>query len=192
MNKHILGRSADHKLRNKVVKIDLVVVLVSVFVLMVLVGYARPLVIAPLDEYKSLDGEVLFEFERPPLDSLLHRTGQGLVLLVDDNMDFTTPDEYDVEDGLRVELEPGVYYWKVSGILGSEVRKLTIMSRVELALVEMGEGFGVVNAGNVRLNVDVYDGDELVEKVRLGVGESRESGVGSRESEDKFVGEYDE
>jgi len=153
-------------------KIDLIVVLVSVFVLMGIVGYARPLVIAPIDEYVSMDGEVLFEFERAD------------ILLVDDNMDFTTPDEYVVRDGLEIGLEPGIYYWKVSGVLGSEVRTLTIESRVELALVEGEDGFSVVNAGNVRLNVDVYDGEELVERKKLGVGEFVDGG-------DKYLGEYD-
>lgn len=153
-------------------KIDLVIVLVSVFILMGLVGYARPLVIAPLDNYESMDGDVLFEFEGA--DSLL----------IDDNMDFSSPDEYKVGEGLSLELEPGIYYWKVSGVFGSEVRTLTINSKVELMLVEVGDGWGVVNAGNVRLNVDVFDGDELVEKRKLDVGDSVEGG-------DKFVGELD-
>ncbi len=140
-------------------KIDLLIVLVSVFVLMGLVGYARPLVIAPIDNYESLDGEVLFEFKGVE------------VLLIDDNIDFTTPDEYEVAQGVSLSLEPGVYYWKVSGVLGSEVRTLTINSRVELQLVETEDGYGVVNAGNVRLNVDVYDGDELIEKKKLEIGD---------------------
>ncbi len=153
-------------------KIDLVVIGISVLILMGLVGYARPLVIAPFDEYESLDGEILFEFERAD------------VLLIDDNADFTTPDEYRVVGGERVELEPGVYYWKVSGVLGSEVRKLTINSRIELELIETEEGMAVINAGNVRLNVDVYDGDELVERMKLGVGDISEEGDG-------FIGGYD-
>jgi hypothetical protein len=156
-----------------VVKIDVIVVVVSLVVLMGLVGYARPLVIAPIDDFESSDGNILFSFERAD------------ALLVDDNLDFTTPDEYRVVDGEKIKLEPGVYYWKVSGVLGSEIRKLTIKSRVELELVEIDEGMAVVNSGNVRLNVDVYDGDELVEKRKLEVGEV--SGEG-----DKFIGGYDE
>ncbi len=156
MNKHIW-------------KVDLVLVLVSVFVLMGIVGYARPLVIAPLDEYESVDGEVLFEFDRAD------------VLLIDDNMDFTTPDEYRVAEGVKVGLEPGIYYWKVKGVLGSEIRILTIKSSVELKLVETPDGFSVVNAGNVRLNVDVYNGNELVEKKKLDIGGDIDGG-------DKFVG----
>jgi len=186
MKKYLLGRFANRKLldgsvRPKlwkpevslVAKIDLIVVLISVFILMGVVGYARPLVIAPIDEYVSVDREVLFEFERVD------------VLLVDDNMDFTTPDEYVVRDGLELELEPGVYYWKVKGVSVSEIRKLTVNSRVELGLVESEEGIAVVNIGNVVLNVDVYDGEELIGRRKLGVGDV---GVGG----DKFVGEYDE
>ncbi len=154
-------------------KIDFIVIGITLLALIVLVGYAQPLVVAPLDEYESVNGEVLFEFERAD------------VLLIDDNEEFTSPDEYSVVEGLVVVLEPGVYYWKAVGVLGSEVRKLTIQSRVELKLVETEDGFGVVNVGNVRLNVDVYDGDDLIEKRKVEVGESVGGG-------DKFVGEYDE
>lgn len=160
-----------------VVKIDVVVILISVFILMGLVGYARPLVIAPLDEYETYGSEVLFEFEKAE------------VLLIDDNMDFTSPEEYLVSGGEKVMLEPGVWYWKVKGILGSEIRTLTINSVVELELVESEEGFSVVNIGNTRLNVDVYDGEELIERRKLSLRE--ESGIGNRESV-KVVGGQDE
>lgn len=150
-------------------KIDLAVILISVFVLIVLVGYARPLVIAPMDEYETQENNILFSFER------------ANILFIDDNDNFTTPDEYFVKDGLELILEPGVYYWKVKGIEVSEVRKLTINSKVELKLIETKDGFGVVNAGNVGLNVDVYDEDELVDKIKLEVGDVGEGG-------DKFVG----
>lgn len=153
-------------------KIDLVLIMITLLVMIVLVGYAQPLVIAPFDDYESLDSEVLFEFERAD------------VLLIDDNMDFTTPREYNVVDGERIELIPGVYYWKVVGVMGSEVRKLTINSVVNLELVETEDGFGVVNAGNVRLNVEVYDGEELIDKKKLDVGNVVEGG-------DKFVGSQD-
>ena len=153
-------------------KIDLIVIGVTLLALIVLFGYAQPLVIAPLDKYESLNGEVLFEFERAD------------VLLIDDNQEFTSPDEYEVVEGLVVVLEPGIYYWKVRGVFGSEVRKLTIQSRVELRLVETEDGMAVVNAGNVALNVDVYDGDELVEKRKVEVGEAVDGG-------DKYIGGYD-
>jgi len=149
-------------------KFDLVLIGISLVALLFVVGYVRPLVIAPIDEYES-DGDVLFEIQKAD------------VLLIDDNVEFSSPDEYNVEDGMEISLEPGDYYWKVVGVWGSEVRSLTIKSVVDLVLVDIGDGFGVVNGGNVGLNVDVYDGGELVEKVRLGVGDVVGDG-------DKFVG----
>jgi len=154
-----------------VYKVDLVLVVVSVVVLMGLVGYVRPLVIAPLDDYEG-SGEILFLIEKADY------------LLVDDNIDFTTPDGYAVRDGMKVDLVPGVYYWKAVGVMDGEVRTLTINSVVSLELRETEGGFGVVNAGNIGLNVDVYNGTSLVEKKRLGVGEFAEGG-------DKYVGGQD-
>ena len=154
---------------NNVWKIDLVLIVVSLTALMFLVGYARPLVIAPLDEYESVDGEILFLIEKAD------------ALLIDDNLEFSSPDEYEIREGLVINLEPGKYYWRAIGLRASDVRTLTIRSVVSLELVKVGDGFGVVNAGNVRLNVDVYDGDELVEKIKLGVGDVGGEG-------DRFVG----
>ncbi len=139
-------------------KIDLVMIVGSLVVLMFLVGYVNPLVVAPLDEFETSEREVLFVIDKAD------------VLLIDDNLDFTTPDEYRVKDGLKINLGPGKYYWKVIGILNSDIKTLTINSVVDLKLVEIEEGFGVVNSGNVRLDVDVYNGTELVDKVKLGVG----------------------
>ena len=153
---------------DKVYKIDLVLIVVSLVVLMVLVGYARPLVIAPLDDYES-SGEVLFLIEKADY------------LLIDDNVDFTTPIRYEIKEGMEIDLVPGEYYWKAVGVLRSEIRTLTINSIVSLELKEIDGGYGVVNNGNVRLNVDVYNGTELVEKKKVGVGEVVDGG-------DKYVG----
>jgi len=159
---------------DKIYMVDLVIVLVSVFVLMGVVGYARPLVIAPLDDYEGSGDEVLFLIEKADY------------LLIDDNVDFTTPERYEVEEGMKINLVPGEYYWKAVGVLGSEVRTLKINSEVSLELREIDGEYGVVNVGNVRLNVDVYDGEELVEKRKLGVSEEM---LGVRG--DKFVGGQD-
>ena len=152
-----------------VYKIDLVVVLISLVVVVGLVGYASPLVIAPLDDYESNENEVLFVIENADY------------LLVDDNVGFTTPDRYNIEEGLGLNLLPGKYYWKAVGVLEGEVRTLTIYSEVNLELVETEEGYGVVNVGNVKLNVDVYNGSKLVDKVRVGVSEGVDGG-------NKYVG----
>jgi len=127
-------------------KFDLVLVFVSLATLIFLVGYSQPLVVAPLDDYETSETEVLFEIEKAEK------------LLIDDNIDFTTPVEYDVREGLKIELEPGKYYWKAVGVLGSKIRTLTIQSTVSLELKKLdGDGlYGVVNKGNVRLNVHVF------------------------------------
>lgn len=155
-------------------KIDLVLIVGSLIALFFLVGYVQPLVIAPLDNYKSTGTEVLFLIEKADR------------LLIDDNLDFTTPEEYLVEDGLKIDLKPGEYYWKAVGVLGSKIRTLTITSEVNLELRKIGADYEVVNAGNVRLNVDIYNGTELVDKIKLNVG-SAESFEG-----DKLVGFYNE
>jgi len=156
-------------------KIDLAIVVGSLIVLMAVVGYVQPRVIAPLNDYETSDTEILFSIEKAES------------LLVDDNLEFSSPDEYLIEDGMKIDLKPGTYYWKAVGVLDSEIRTLTIRSEVSLELREIeGDGFGVVNAGNVRLNVDVYNGTELVESVKLGVNEEVDA------DGDKFVGGLDE
>ncbi len=158
-----------------VYKIDLVIIILSLAVLIFVVGYVQPRVIAPLNDYETSETEILFSIEKAE------------ILLIDDNLDFTSPDEYLVADGMKIDLKPGTYYWKAMGVLDSEIRTLTIRSEVSLELREIeGEGYGVFNAGNVRLNVDVYNGTELVESVKLGVNE--EVGVVG----DKFIGGYNE
>ena len=158
---------------NKIMlKIDLFLIIGSLVVLIFLVGYVSPLVISPLDNYESSEGNILFLIEKADK------------LVIDDNSEFTSPDEYNVEDGLKIDLEPGQYYWKAVGVLGSKVRSLTVESLVNLELRKVdGESYEVINSGNTRLNVDVYDGAELVDKVKLETDEGLES------QGTKFVGE---
>lgn len=144
-------------------KIDLVLIIGSLATLVFLVGYVNPLVIAPLNDFETSEGDILFVIDKAD------------VLLVDDNLDFTTPDEYKIQDGLKINLESGKYYWKVVGVLGSEIRTLTINSVVSLKLKNINGSYGVVNSGNTKLNVDIYNGTELVDKVNLGVSEEIES-----------------
>jgi len=86
---------------------------------------------------------------------------------------------------VNIDLVPGVYYWKAVGVLDGEIRTLTINSVVSLELKEINGGYGVVNGGNVRLNVDVYNGTGLVEKRKLEVGDLVDGGT-------KYVGGEDE
>ena len=157
---------------NNLLKIDLVLIIGSLATLVFLVGYVNPLVIAPLDNYETSERDILFSIEKAEN------------LIIDDNIDFTTPDEYKIKDGLKISLEPGKYYWKVIGILNSNVKILTIKSEVNLELRKIDDGnYGVVNAGNVQLNVDIYNGTEMIDNVKLKINEEMES-QGA-----KFIGE---
>jgi len=150
--------------------IDAVLIVGSLISLIFLTGYSRPFVIAPLNDYQTSGTAVLFSIEKAD------------ILLIDDNPDFTTPDKYMIKDGLKINLKPGKYYWKAVGVLGSEVRTLTINSEVKLELKKIGENYDVVNAGNVRLNVDIYNGTKLIDKLNLDVGDAVKSDA------DKFIG----
>ena len=165
----------EHK---HIIKIDLVLVVVSIIGLIVLVGYVSPLVIGPIDEYESENTKILFEIEKADK------------ILIDDNAEFSSPEEYIVKEGLEINLKPGSYYWKAIGVLRSKPRNLTINSEVDLRLRRLENGdadrYGVFNAGNVRLNVDVYNNTDLVDNLKLGVDESVEA-EGS-----KFVGGQDD
>ena len=147
-------------------KIDIAILGLSLVVLFSFVGYVNPQVIAPLNNYETINSTVLFSIDKADY------------LLIDDNEEFTSPERYDVVDGLKLELEPGEYYWKVVGVFGSEVRTLKINSVVSLEISENAEGeFDVENVGNVRLNVDVYDGEDLIDQKNINVGDSEVSDV---------------
>lgn len=151
-------------------KIDLVLIVGTFMLLMFLVGYSTPLIIAPLDEFETTNSSVLFSIERAEF------------ILVDDNIEFTSPETFNVQDGLVINLKPGVYYWKAESVLKSEIRKLTINSEVDLKLRKLEQGYEITNAGNTKLDVEVYNGTSLIDKVKLDIAEARDlSGT-------KFVG----
>jgi hypothetical protein len=163
-------------IKNKVYKMDLIIIGITIVALLLLIGYARPMVIAPKNNFVSSDNLVLFSFEKANF------------LLIDDNPEFTSPEKIEVRDNLIVNLKPGAYYWKTVGVLQSEVRKLTINSNVDLKFKENeNEGkYEVVNAGNTKLLVDIYNNTNLVGNVILAVDESADvSGT-------KFLGRQNE
>jgi hypothetical protein len=163
----------------KIHTIDAMMVVGTLLIILGIVGYAgyvNPLVIAPSDDYATSNTSVLFSFEK---------AGS---ILIDDNIEFTSPEKINAENNLVVRLKPGTYYWKVEGKSRSETRKLTIISEVGLKLKDNGKDlYEVVNSGNTLLNVEVYDNETLIEKITLKADESRNS------SGTKFIGgEQDE
>lgn len=155
-------------------KIDFAIIVGSLLILAGVIGYSRPLVVSPVDSYETADTSVLFSFEK------------ASHMLIDDNPEFSSPEEIFIEDDLVVNLEPGVYYWKVKGITDSKIRKLIIESRVDLILRKNRDKYEVINAGNIRLRIDVYENETLQEEIILEVDESRNV------SGSKFLGRQDE
>jgi hypothetical protein len=149
---------------NKIHIIDTTIIVSTliIFVSMIIyAGYLNPLVIAPSNDFVTGNTSILFSFENAES------------ILIDDNPEFTSPETINVKDSPVVRLAPGTYYWKVQGVLKSEIRKLTILSEVNLKLKKSEQGYEVVNSGNVALNVEVYDNETLAGKMILEVDESK-------------------
>jgi hypothetical protein len=138
------------------------------------VTYARPLVIAPLNNFETTNNSVLFEFER------------GNIILIDDNLEFSSPQKIYAEDNLIINLKTGKYFWKIDGLVESEIRELTIISEVNLRFKKIDDKFVLVNSGNVKLNVDVYDNESLVDNFILDIDDDKEI------NGNKFVGEQND
>lgn len=131
--------------------------------------FATPLLGAPEDGFTTT-GAVLFTFEK------------GDMLLIDDTLEFSSPQRIPVTDQALITLEPGTYYWKVEGVLPSEIRQITVESLVELRVRKSDTGYAITNGGDTRLNVDVYDQGTLTGQVILSPDETRD------EQGDTFIG----
>lgn len=157
----------------KIYVVDALLIVASLVGLLFLVGYSQPLVIAPIDDLETTNSSVLFEFDN------------ANEILIDDNLQFSSPEVINAEDNLIINLKPGKYYWKIKGVRESEVRTLTINSEVELKLRKSDTGYKIVNAGNEILGVEVYDNGELKDVLTLDIDESEDV------SGSKFVGRSD-
>jgi hypothetical protein len=154
--------------------IDSVVIIGTILFIASFVTYARPLVIAPLNNLETTNNSVLFEFER------------GNIILIDDNLEFSSPQKIYAEDNLIINLKTGKYFWKIDGLVESEIRELTIISEVNLRFKKIDDKFVLVNSGNVKLNVDVYDNESLVDNFILDIDDDKEI------NGNKFVGEQND
>lgn len=101
----------------------------------VLVLIAGNILVYPEDNYETHSKIVYFE-----------RLGLGKIL-VDDNPRFSSPF---MVDG-AIELDPGMYYWKTTGL--SETRKFTIISEVGIEVKNKGNNREVRNVGNTNLDL---------------------------------------
>lgn len=155
----------ENRFKKWIYLFDIVVVAFSLIGLLWLVGYARPLVIAPLDGLVTSDSSVLFSFEK------------GNIILIDDNLEFSSPEKIYAEDNLIINLAPGMYYWKIVGVISSEIRELNITSRVDLKVraLEDNTTYSIINGGNVPLDVEVYSNGTVVNKIILDVDQRGEA-----------------
>ena len=159
----------------RIIDIALIVVtLAAIVIIALLVGFRTPYVIFPQDNLTTNEDTILFSF------------GNAEEILIDDNQNFTSPKILKVKDDLLISLEPGVYYWKVRGILDSDVRKLTIQSVIDLKMSKTDEGYVLKNAGNKNLNIEVYNGSNLEENFSLLKSDEKDV------SGSKFIGSQDE
>ena len=157
----------------KIFAIDMALIVGTLFVIIAIVGYSTPLVISPINNLNTTTSEILFSIKNAD------------TLLIDDNMNFSSPEKHKLTDKLELRLEPGIYYWKAVGILQSEIRTLTIETAIILELRQNKDGYNVVNAGNVALNVDVYNQTQLVDQLELSPAEETKSNGNKFEGEMK-------
>lgn len=163
------------RIRNKTwQKIDLILIALTIIAIASIISYSKPLIISPIDDFATTNTSILFSFEK------------GNYIIIDDNEEFSSPEKIYARDNLVLNFKPGVYYWKVEGALQSEVRKLTIQSRVELKFVEDNGEYDIINSGNVPLNVSVYNSFILTGSIIAEVGES------VNVSGDEYFGRQDE
>lgn len=119
-----------------------------------------PQQIAPLQGRTILEPDFVFEIEN------------GDEVIVSTNKEFSN--SIILREDSSVLLPPGVYYWKVRGLLReSDVRSFTIQDHVGLNLKERGENYEIQNAGNVDLDLTKKN-DDGKENFNLKVGENLE------------------
>jgi len=163
--------------KNWIYTLDFVIISATAIALLFIFNNINPLVIAPFNEEETTTSTVLFEFKNADY------------IFIDDNIEFTSPEKIFVEDNILINLKPGVYYWKLKGITESEIRTITIISKVDLRLRETNKNcsecdssYEVINAGNENLNVDVYSGENFTGNFVLNKNENKNS------SGTKFIG----
>ncbi len=109
-------------------------------------------------------GEVIFEWR-----------GYGSFALVDDNVLFSSPEK--IERGDVLNLNPGVYYWKVSGWGITNMFEVKSLLDVGVDGVDGVDGGEYLkNKGTENANVDVKDGGKITGSFMLGVGEDKNLG----------------
>jgi len=134
--------------------IDMALIVSTLLIIIATIGYSSPLVVAPISE-NITTSEVLFT---------LKDTNE---ILIDDNLNFSSPKSYLLTNGLKLELQPNIYYLKATEDTFSQIITLDVKSDVVLELKKNGENFDIINSGKKSLKVEVYDLNSMVDEMRL-------------------------
>jgi len=152
-----MRRKKKMKKDKKVIAIDLILVVGTLLMILLALGYYESSKLVLLSPGEVDETLVLFEF-----------VGTGEVI-VDENLDFDSPEVYFAEENPVIQLERGTYYFKLIGEGWNEIREVEVESEISLMLGATSEGYEVVNVGGERLDVDVYLNDEYEESVKVGI-----------------------
>ncbi|MBU0760848.1 MAG: hypothetical protein KJ600_01990 [Nanoarchaeota archaeon] len=105
------------------------------------------------------------------VDKVLFDFSKDSELFISSDRIFTSLEKINLENGLVIPLEEGNYYLKIQTGTVSKIMKFDILEDVKLKVVDFGESYGIVNAEDVLLNVQVNDPDgNYVKSVLLGGG----------------------
>lgn len=128
------------EINKKIILIDAVLVLGSLLVIAGIVGYTQAFVVAPIESDSTI-----FVFEN------VH------TLIIDDNLDFDSPESIDLSEDIVVSFPPGNYYWKIIGD-ETEIRQLTIEFDLQILFDVNSNGeVRVLNSGDKNIDVSVYN-----------------------------------
>lgn len=137
----------------KIYIIDTMVIISTLLVLITLIGYSTPLIIYPIQEINQ--SEILFTIQNSDM------------LLIDDNLNFTSPEIYKLKDKLQLDLEPGKYYFKFIRQDYNQINTFEIKSGITLEFQEHENSFNLINIGENPLIIRVYDQKSQIHETEL-------------------------
>lgn len=130
---------------------------------MIIAGTALTLVLAAI----FAGGRILGTGEINP-SAVLFKFKTGNTILIDDNLNFSSPEKVEVKNNMLISMSKGTYYWKINEEDGSKIIQFTNNEEVGFKIRKSNEGYEIINAGNNSLNVDVYEKGRMTGKVILG------------------------
>jgi hypothetical protein len=126
------------EINRKILVIDTVLILGSLIAIAGIIGYTQPFATAPLQS-----------------DSTIFTLNNVDYILIDDALDFSSPERIDLNEDVLVSLPSGHYYFKIVGD-ASEVREMTLEFDLKILFDVSGNEVRVINYGSNDLEVSVY------------------------------------